>query len=376
MYEAFFGLQSKPFELVPNPRFLFQSQSHRKALSYLRYGIEERAGFILLTGEVGSGKTTIIRDLVSRLGSGIRLALIFNTRVSPEQLLAMINEEFGLDVEGKDKVALLRELNDFLIAEHVRGGLPIVIIDEAQNLSAEALEEVRLLSNLEAASFKLLQIILVGQPELKGIIAQESLRQLRQRIGINCHIEPLSRDEAKDYVYHRLETAGNREAVNFYPGTFDSLYNFSQGIPRLINVFCDFLLLAAFVEETRDLTLELVEEVLGDVAWETAPNHPAEQFPFATDQNLLEELVARFARLEAGLARLEAATGDRQRLAERIASFEASLKSLAEQQASAAAQLDRTLKGITGRFAQLQSTAERAGLEPDARKGLLARLFS
>lgn len=375
MYESFFGLETKPFELVPNPRFLFLSQSHRKALSYLRYGLQERAGFILLTGEVGSGKTTIIRDLIGSLGGEARLALVFNTRVSPEQLIAIINEEFGLPVDGKDKVALLRDLNDFLIAEHARGGQPMVIIDEAQNLSAEALEEVRLLSNLEADSFKLLQIILVGQPELKGIIAQESLRQLRQRISINCHIEPLSRDEAQDYVYHRLETAGNREAVNFYPGTFDSLYNYSQGIPRLINVFCDFLLLAAFVEETRDLTLELVEEVIGDVAWETAPAQPTTPLPLATDQNLLEELMARLARMEAGLTRLEAATGDRQRLAERIASFEAGLKSLAEQQAADAAQLDRTLKGVTSRLAQLQSVAERAELEPDARKGLLARLL-
>lgn len=379
MYEAFFGLQSKPFELLPNPRFLFQSQSHRKALSYLRYGIQERAGFILLTGEVGSGKTTIIRDLVSRLGSGTRLALVFNTRVSPEQLIAMINEEFGLAVDGKDKVALLRDLNDFLIAEHARGGQPMVIIDEAQNLSAEALEEVRLLSNLEADSFKLLQIILVGQPELKGIIAQDSLRQLRQRIGINCHIEPLSHDETQEYVYHRLETAGNRDAVNFYPGTFDSLYSFSKGIPRLINVFCDFILLAAFVEETRDLTLELVEEVLGDVAWECAPS-AMERVQAPADLGLLEELNARLIRLEAGLARLEAANGDRMRLAERLGSFEAALTGLLEKQTADAAQLDRSLKHLTARLGQSPATPPAPRLAPatvpEVRKGLLARLFS
>lgn len=376
MYEAFFGLQTKPFELVPNPRFLFQSRSHSKALSYLRYGIQERAGFILLTGEVGSGKTTIIRDLVSRLGAGTRLAMVFNTRVSSDQLIAMINEEFGLPVQGKDKVALLRDLNDFLIAEHARGGLPIVIIDEAQNLSAEALEEVRLLSNLEAASFKLLQIILVGQPELKGIIGQASLRQLRQRISINCHIEPLSRDEAQEYVYHRLELAGNRDAVKFYPGTFESLYNFSKGIPRLINVFCDFVLLAAFVEETHDLTLELVEEVIGDVAWESTPVSP-EAVQTAADLSLLGELAGRLCRLEAGLARLEAANGDRQRLAERIASFEAVLNSLLEKQTADAAQLDRTLKGLTARIVQSQTIPPRVvpAPVPDPPKGLFTRLF-
>lgn len=376
MYEAFFGLQTKPFELVPNPRFLFPSESHRKALSYLRYGIQERAGFILLTGEVGSGKTTIIRDLVSRLGTGTRLAMVFNTRVSSDQLIAMINEEFGLPVDGKDKVALLRDLNDFLIAEHARGGMPIVIIDEAQNLIIEALEEVRLLSNLEADSFKLLQIILVGQPELKGIIAQESLRQLRQRISINCHIEPLCREEAQEYVYHRLQLAGNRDAVNFYPGTFEILYSFSKGIPRLINVFCDFILLAAFVEETRDLTLELVEEVIGDVAWECAPGSQ-EPVQGVGDLSLLEELSGRLSRLEAGLARLEAANGDRQRLAERILSYEAVLNSLLEKQTADAAQIDRTLKGLTSRLGQLQTTPGRVApvALPDCPKGLFGRLF-
>lgn len=376
MYEAFFGLHTKPFELVPNPRFLFQSQSHSKALSYLRYGIQERAGFILLTGEVGSGKTTIIRDLISRLGSGTRLALVFNTRVSSDQLIAMINEEFGLYVEGKDKVALLRDLNDFLIAEHARGGQPMVIIDEAQNLSGEALEEVRLLSNLEADNYKLLQIVLVGQPELKGIIAQDSLRQLRQRINISCHIEPLSPEEAQAYVYHRLEMAGNRQAVIFFPGTFDTLYRYSQGIPRLINVFCDFILLAAFVEETRDLTRELVEEVIGDVAWECAPAS-ARRIENGAEQSLLEDLTARLARLEAGLARIEAAQGDRLRLAERLAGFEAALKALMEQQAAGSAQLERGLKHLSSRLAApLAASSPGATNELETRKGLLARLFS
>lgn len=377
MYEAFFGLQTKPFELVPNPRFLFQSQSHHKALNYLRYGIQERAGFILLTGEVGSGKTTIIRDLVSRLGTGTRLALIFNTRVSSNQLIAMINEEFGLPIEGKDKVGLLRDLNNFLIAEHARGGQPMIIIDEAQNLSGEALEEVRLLSNLEAETFKLLQIILVGQPELKGIIDQPSLRQLRQRISINCHIEPLSRDEAEEYVYHRLELAGNRDAVHFYPGTFELLFNFSKGIPRLINIFCDFLLLAAFVEETKDLTLELVEEVLGDVAWENPAATP-NAVPIVADHSLLEDLAARFSRLEAGLARLEAASGDRQRLAERIGSYEAVLNTLLEKQTADAAQFDRNFKGLLARLPQPSAPPPRVVtlVEPEPRKGFLARLFS
>jgi Cdc6-like AAA superfamily ATPase len=195
--------------------------------------------------------------------------MVFNTRVTPEQLINLINDDFGLDVTGKDKVALLRDLNSYFLARHSENIRPIIIIDEAQNLSSDALEEIRLLSNLERETCKLVQIILVGQPELKTLIAQPQLRQLRQRIGISCHLEPLRPEETEEYIYHRLEKAGNRDAVRFHEGTFNVIYRYSLGIPRLINVFCDFLLLAAFVEETRDLTLELVEEVVGDVAGET-----------------------------------------------------------------------------------------------------------
>jgi len=268
MYEAFFGLAVKPFELLPNPKFLFPSRSHRRALNYLKYGLRERAGFILLTGEVGSGKTTIIRDLIGDCDSDVVLAMLFNTKVSNKQVLAMINEEFGLPVAGRDKVALLRELNDFLVEMHAQGKHPVLIIDEAQNLSSSALEEIRLLSNLESPEAKLLQIILVGQPELGRTIAQQELRQLRQRISVHCRLDPLNRQETEEYVLHRLELAGNRHAVQWATGTFDALYRYSHGLPRLINIFCDFILLAAFVEETRELTLELVEEVLGDTSWD------------------------------------------------------------------------------------------------------------
>jgi putative secretion ATPase (PEP-CTERM system associated) len=269
MYEQFFNLDQKPFELLPNPGFLYLSRSHKKALSYLEYGIREGAGFILLTGEVGSGKTTLIRNIVKKLDARTALSMVFNTRVTPEQLINLINDDFGLDVTGKDKVALLRDLNSYFLARHSENIRPIIIIDEAQNLSSDALEEIRLLSNLERETCKLVQIILVGQPELKTLIAQPQLRQLRQRIGISCHLEPLRPEETEEYIYHRLEKAGNREAVRFHDGTFEVIYRYSLGIPRLINVFCDFLMLAAFVDETRELTLELVEEVVGDVAGET-----------------------------------------------------------------------------------------------------------
>ncbi|WP_282756064.1 XrtA/PEP-CTERM system-associated ATPase [Desulfuromonas thiophila] len=271
MYEAYFGLTAKPFELVPNPRYLFDSRSHKKALNYLRYGLREGAGFILLSGEVGSGKTTIIRNIVRQLSDDMVLASLFNTRASAVEMLAMINEEFGLDVAGRDKVALLRDLNDYLLTLHAQGRRALIIIDEAQNLSPEVLEEIRLLSNLEAETVKLVQIVLVGQPELQAVITRPELRQLRQRIGVHCQLDPLSREETEAYVYHRLATAGNRDALNWQAGTFDMLFHYSGGIPRLINLFCDFSLLCAYADQTRELSLPLLQEVIGDLSWEVRP---------------------------------------------------------------------------------------------------------
>lgn len=268
MYEAFFNFTRKPFELVPDPDFIFLSRSHRKAITYLDYGIRERAGFLLLTGDVGSGKTTLIRDLIGKKYERVVLAKVFNTRVSIEQLLAMINDDFGLDPSGKDKVALIRDLNDFLLEQYAKGNAPILIVDEAQNLDAELLEEVRMLSNLESSHNKLLQIILVGQPELRDTMAGPGLMQLRQRISVSCHLTALAREETAAYIMHRMEVAGNREAVLFTDEALDLVYRFSRGIPRLVNIICDFLLLAAYADETRTVTAAMTREVTDDLDFE------------------------------------------------------------------------------------------------------------
>ncbi|QEM68672.1 AAA family ATPase [Geobacter sp. FeAm09] len=265
MYETFFNLRMKPFDLVPDPSFIYLSKSHKKALTFLDYGIRERAGFILLTGEVGSGKTTIIRNLLNKRYEQLVLAKVFNTRVTSEQLLAMINDDFGLQTQGKDKVTLIRDLNDFLVDQYARGNQPILIIDEAQNLAPELLEEVRMLSNLETSDSKLLQIILVGQPELRAILSAPELRQLRQRISINCHLQSLSRQETERYIMHRLEVAGNALAVEFPFESLDIIFRYSRGIPRLINIICDFLMLSAFAEEMKVIPVEMVREVIGDL---------------------------------------------------------------------------------------------------------------
>lgn len=268
MYESFFGFTVKPFDLVPNPDFLFLSKSHKRALTYLDYGIRERVGFILLTGEVGSGKTTIIRDMLKKHHEQVVISKVFNTRVNSEQLIALVNDDFGISIAGKDKTVMLRDLNDFLVEQYAIGNFPVLIIDEAQNLTPKLLEEIRMLSNLETDSSKLLQIILVGQPELRETISSPALRQLRQRISINCHLQPLSRSETELYIYHRLQVAGNRDAVAFAEGVLDLIAASSQGIPRLINIICDFLLISAFAEGTRSIDETMVKDVIGDLDFE------------------------------------------------------------------------------------------------------------
>jgi putative secretion ATPase (PEP-CTERM system associated) len=265
MYEKHFSLKCKPFDLLPNPEFLFQSSTHRKAMTYLEYGIKERVGFILITGEIGSGKTTIIRNFIKNLSGSVKLSRINNTKVSSQQLISMINEDFGLDVEGKPKTKLLSDLNDFLIDQYATKSQPILLIDEAQNLSPNLLEEVRLLSNLETDRAKLIQIILVGQPELNKALMLPEMMQLRQRININYHISPLTIDETVKYITHRLTIAGNNRVINFEGDMTEQIYRFSRGIPRLINILCDLALLTAFVEGKKEVKPDIVEEVVQDL---------------------------------------------------------------------------------------------------------------
>jgi len=265
MYLSYYNFTCKPFELIPNPEFIYLSRTHKKAMTYLEYGIRDRAGFVLLTGEVGSGKTTIIRELIDKhLKKGV-LAKVFNTNANSEQLLAMINDDFDLSIHGKDKIALLRDLNHFLVEQYSKGNKPVLIIDEAQNLSPETLEEIRMLSNLETSDSKLLQIILVGQPELRSVLADPQLRQLRQRISIQCHLQSLNQQEIEEYIFHRMRVAGNRDALSFSPESFEIIAAYTYGIPRLINILCDFILLAAFAERLKRVDGEMIQEIISDL---------------------------------------------------------------------------------------------------------------
>jgi putative secretion ATPase (PEP-CTERM system associated) len=268
MYESFYRFTMKPFELLPNPNFLYPSKSHRKVVTYLDYALRESAGFILLTGETGSGKTTLIRDLIRKHHEALVISKITHTLLNADQLIAMINEDFGLEVMGKDKTTLLRELNQFLIAQYCKGKRPLLLIDEAQNLTPSCLEEIRLLSNLETDRDKLLHVILVGQPELRTTLNLPELLQLRQRINFFCHILPLEKGEIGPYILHRMECAGNRDALQFPEETLEIIWRYSRGVPRLINIICEFLILAAFVDEAEEITPELANEVVSDLDFE------------------------------------------------------------------------------------------------------------
>jgi general secretion pathway protein A len=267
MYVSFFGLIEKPFSITPDPRYLYLSERHAEALAHLLYGINESGGFIQLTGEVGTGKTTVVRTLLSRVPQHADVAVILNPRVTPVEFLLTICEELGLGLDEADRSSvkeMVDALNGRLLAAHADGRRVIVIVDEAQNLSAEVLEQVRLLTNLETATQKLLQIILIGQPELRELLDRTDLRQLAQRITGRYHLNPLIKPETEQYVGHRLRVAGASGEI-FTPAALREVHRVSAGVPRVINVVCDRALLGAYTEDTRKVTPALVRRAAGEV---------------------------------------------------------------------------------------------------------------
>ena len=247
MYLDFYNLATPPFSITPDPRFLFFSRRHREAYEHMVFGISQRTGFIQITGEVGAGKSTLCRALLEELGDDVATALILNPVMTGIQLLRSILRELGLDDRGNDRVRLTERLNDYLL-ERARAEQEVVlVIDEAQDMSPELLEQVRLLSNLETDDRKLLQIVLMGQPELRRMLEGDSLRQLAQRITVRYHLEPIDRSEVEAYVLHRLRVAGSNGRPSFTPAAYRAIYRHSRGVPRLINAVCDKTLLCGYV---------------------------------------------------------------------------------------------------------------------------------
>jgi len=258
VYLDYYGLKEPPFNITPNPRFLFYSAKHREAFNHMLYGIRERKGFVQLTGEVGAGKTTLCRALLDQLGPEFSTALILNPVLDADQLVKAIAMELNLEVKGLDRLETLAEINRFLLHQVEQHKETVLIIDEAQDLPRELLEQVRLLSNLETDERKLLQIILMGQPELRDRLNEYSLRQLRQRITVRFHLQPLKRSEVAHYIHHRLQVSGANGAPYFTGGAVWSIYRYSRGIPRLINAICDKCLLAGFVLQRDKIDYQTV----------------------------------------------------------------------------------------------------------------------
>ena len=266
MYETHFGLRMKPFGVTPNPRFLYPSRSHREALASLVYGVKHRRGFICLIGEVGTGKTTLLRALLDGLNVSVRTALITHTTLDREDLLWLILNELLIPHAGFSRVEMIQALHDFVDAELESGNFPpLLIVDEAQNLDDEILEEIRLLTNLEIGDSKLFQVILAGQPELEQKLARPRLRQLGQRMAVRARLEPLDREETVAYVYHRLRIAGSRDLHLFTRAALRRVWSWTGGVPRLINIVCEQALVNAFGANRDTVSEALVEEAARDL---------------------------------------------------------------------------------------------------------------
>lgn len=416
MYERFYNLRERPFALSPDPAYLYLSRVHREALDSIRYGVESRAGFIVITGDIGAGKTTLLQTLLQRLDERTTVARLVNTTLEPRELLEAIMLDFGIETSGKSKPQLLRELGQLLVQQRAQGRRPLLVIDEAQNLSAQALEEVRLLSNLETDKSKLLQILLAGQPNLRDTIASPQLEQFRQRVAVSYHLTPLDASETGAYINYRLTHAANGAPPQFSAEAADLVHRTSRGVPRIINVICDAALVFGYAEERRQLDESLIRDVLAELettgilpvesaaeaAAAPAPQSPPRAAASSPAPSKPLALAEPLALADGGAAVLSA---DRQELALARAAEEATRRAAAlSAREEALAQRERELAqqrrilaeeyrllraqrlhppaGATGAFGgrearpAMSSPARFTSARPDGWRGRLKRLFS
>ena len=264
MYEFFYGFREKPFSILPDPAFLFPSRKHQMALAMLEYGLANQVGFTVITGEIGSGKTTLIRKLLKQIDRHLTVGLVSNTQCdSFEELFRWILFAFDLEYRGKDKVELYHAFTDFLVNEYGLSHRVVLIIDEAQNLGPEALEQLRMLSNVNADKNQVLQLILVGQPNLRNLLRRPELEQFAQRISVDYHLKPLDAQETANYIRHRLNVAGGDPNL-FSKDACTLIWRCSRGVPRLVNILCDTALVYAFAEQKSDISIELIHDVVRD----------------------------------------------------------------------------------------------------------------
>ncbi len=269
MYLAHFKLKEEPFRLTPDPEFLYLSKQHIKAKTYLDFAIWRNDGFVVITGEIGSGKTTVLNSVVSSLDKNIIVARIHQTLLNENELLQSIMVELGIKYDGTNKVDLITRLNEYLIAKYRENKKVVLVIDEAQNLGVKVLEELRLLSGLETNDAKLINIVIVGQPELKTLLESVELEQLAQRIRLQFHIDRLSPEDTVEYIQYRLKKAGSENETLFIKDVYPYIYNYTGGIPRLINILCDTALIVSYADGKRQITIEEIKQAIKDLQWVT-----------------------------------------------------------------------------------------------------------
>jgi putative secretion ATPase (PEP-CTERM system associated) len=293
MYEAFYGLTRKPFQLNPDPSFYFGSSPHRRAMAYLEYGLHQNEGFIVITGEVGAGKTTLVRNLFGKLDPAeVVAANLVSTQLGAQDMLRMVAASFGIASANGTKSQLLLAIEAFLTQVANSGKRCLLVVDEAQNLTPDAIEELRMLSNFQLDTHALLQSFLIGQPEFRDLLRRAQMRQLRQRVIAACHVGPMTADEVQGYIEHRLTCAGWKESPLFQPGAYQAVFEATGGIPRRINSVCDRLLLSGFLSEKRIFSREDIEEVAQEMECETLGSAPVDQAGAGIDAAGVRGLVA------------------------------------------------------------------------------------
>ena len=304
MYEAFYNLHAKPFQLNPDPRFFYGSRGHMRVMSYLEYGLHQGEGFIVITGEIGAGKTTLVRNLFRKLDTEhVVAANLVSTQLDADDTLRMVVAAFGLPHEDASKAILLKKLEAFLLSLHNQGKRALLVVDEAQNLTPRAVEELRMLSNFQCGEKSLLQSFLLGQPEFRNTLQGEDMQQLRQRVIASYHLGPMDEQETRAYIEHRLQTAGWKGDPSFSADAFSAIYSYTGGIPRKINTLCDRLMLLGYLEDMHALDQAAVKEVIADLVGEIGSTGGTRSYDSDIEASVLHE--EKELEIQSNLARLE-----------------------------------------------------------------------